>query len=259
MPKYTTGEMARLCNVTVRTVQYYDSRNLLLPSEFSEGGRRLYSEEDLHKLKAICFLRNIGLPIGSIRELLEEENTEEVLEILLRQQEETLKKEIRKCQEKISVLGIIEKELKSIGDYSVESIGDIAYKMENRKKLHKMRILLVMVGIPMDIVEISTFALGLIKGIWWPFVLGMCLVILAGLWVSLYYSRRVAYICPECHTVFKPGFREVLFAKHTPNLRKLTCTCCAHKGYCIETYDDILNGQGANIHLSVKNTQEKGD
>lgn len=45
MSKYTTGELAKLCNVSVRTVQYYDSRNILVPSELSEGGRRLYSEE----------------------------------------------------------------------------------------------------------------------------------------------------------------------------------------------------------------------
>ena len=32
MSKYTTGEIAKLCGVTVRTVQYYDSRNILVPS-----------------------------------------------------------------------------------------------------------------------------------------------------------------------------------------------------------------------------------
>ncbi len=62
MSKYTTGEMAKLCSVTVRTVQYYDTRGLLIPSALSEGGRRLYSEEDLRRLKIICFLRELGCP-----------------------------------------------------------------------------------------------------------------------------------------------------------------------------------------------------
>ena len=35
--KYTTGEIAKLCGVTVRTVQYYDTRGILIPSELSEG------------------------------------------------------------------------------------------------------------------------------------------------------------------------------------------------------------------------------
>ena len=66
MSKYTTGEMAKLCGVTVRTVQYYDARGILVPGEWSEGGRRLYTEEDRKRLKIICFLREVGLPIHSI-------------------------------------------------------------------------------------------------------------------------------------------------------------------------------------------------
>ena len=56
MSKYTTGEIAKLCDVSVRTVQYYDTRGILIPSELSEGGRRIYSEDDLRRLRIICFL-----------------------------------------------------------------------------------------------------------------------------------------------------------------------------------------------------------
>jgi len=85
MSKYTTGELAKLCNVTVRTVQYYDSRGLLVPSELTEGGRRLYSEEDLRKMNVICFLRDVGLSINSITQLFAENNPEKVIHILLQQ------------------------------------------------------------------------------------------------------------------------------------------------------------------------------
>ena len=47
MSRYTTGEIAKLCGVSVRTVQYYDQRGILVPGELSEGGRRLYSEDDV--------------------------------------------------------------------------------------------------------------------------------------------------------------------------------------------------------------------
>ena len=40
MSKYTTGEIAKLCGVSVRTVQYYDTRNILTPSELTEGRGR---------------------------------------------------------------------------------------------------------------------------------------------------------------------------------------------------------------------------
>lgn len=82
MSKYTTGEIAKLCNVTVRTVQYYDTRGILIPSQLSEGGRRLYSQEDLKKMKIICFLRDMGFSINSISQLMQEENPLDVISIL---------------------------------------------------------------------------------------------------------------------------------------------------------------------------------
>lgn len=47
---YTTGELAKLADVSVRTVQYYDQRGILSPTELTEGGRRLYTEADLDHL-----------------------------------------------------------------------------------------------------------------------------------------------------------------------------------------------------------------
>ena len=48
--------------------------------------------------------------------------------------------------------------------------------------------------------------------------------------------RNVAYICPQCHEVFRPSIKEVFFAKHTPKTRRLTCAKCGHHGFCVETY-----------------------
>lgn len=39
--RYTTGDIAKLTGVSVRTVQYYDAKGLLIPNEISDGGRRL--------------------------------------------------------------------------------------------------------------------------------------------------------------------------------------------------------------------------
>ena len=42
----TVGELARKGGVTVRTLQYYDTNGLLIPSEYSDGGRRMYTKGD---------------------------------------------------------------------------------------------------------------------------------------------------------------------------------------------------------------------
>ena len=61
------------------------------------------------------------------------------------------------------------------------------------------------------------------------------------LWFVRYYHRKVAYICPQCHSIFRPGMKEFTFASHTLRTRRLTCTCCGHKGFCIETWGGELN------------------
>ena len=99
MSKYTTGELAKLCGVTVRTVQYYDTRGILIPSELSEGGRRLYSEDDLKRMKIICFLRELDLPIDAISQILQEEHPEKVISLLIEQQEKALSDEIADKEE----------------------------------------------------------------------------------------------------------------------------------------------------------------
>ncbi len=238
MSKYTTGEIAKLCGVSVRTVQYYDSRNILVPSELSEGGRRLYSEDDLKKMKIICFLREVGLPINSIGELLSEEDPGSVISILLARQEQVLLDEIRTNQNKLDKLEHIKRELKSATRFSVESIGDIAYMMTNKKKLFRLRLFLILTGILMDIIEVGTAVLWWQTGIWWPFAVGMCIVVLLGIVISAVYFKRTAYICPQCHEVFKPKFKAAFFAYHTPTTRKLTCPKCGHKGHCVETYSE---------------------
>lgn len=236
MSKYTTGEIAKLCGVSVRTVQYYDTRGILTPSELSEGGRRLYSENELKRMKIICFLRDAGISINSIGELLSEEDPGNVISVLLEQQEQTLSAEIRERQTKLDMLGGIRRELKNVPNFSVESIGDIAYAMENKKKMKRLHAFLLLTGIPIGILQWGSVILWISTGIWQPFVLYALLIVPYAVWVSGYYFKRVAYICPQCHEIFKPGFRQAFFAKHTPRLRKLTCPCCGHKGFCVEIY-----------------------
>ena len=136
MSKYTTGEIAKLCGVSVRTVQYYDTRGILTPSELTEGGRRLYSEDDLKRMKIICFLRDAGISINNIGELLSEDDPSSVISVLLEQQEQLLREEIQEHQAKLDMLDGIKRELKGVENFSIESIGDIAYVMENKKRIY---------------------------------------------------------------------------------------------------------------------------
>ena len=157
---------------------------------------------------------------------------------MLEQQENILKEEIHERQVKLDMLDGIKQELKTIENFSIESIGDIAYAMENKKKMRKLHATLLITGLPINIIQWTSIILWIITGIWWPFALYVLVAILYGIWVTKFYFKKVAYICPQCHEVFKPKLKEAIFARHTPTLRNLTCTCCGYKGLCVETYGE---------------------
>ena len=235
---YTTGEIAKLCGVSVRTVQYYDDRGILIPSTLSEGGRRLYSEEDLKHMRIICFLREVGLPINSISALFADEHPERIISILLEEQEKALREELAERQTKLALLEGIKRELKDVENFSVDSIGDIANMMKQKKQLKKMRLTMVLTGIPVSFLEIIAVILGIAYGMWWTLAIWAAVAIPWGIIVSKYYFNHVAYICPQCHEVFKPPFKEMFWANHTPRMRSLTCPSCKRKGLCVEIYHE---------------------
>ena len=242
---YTTGEIAKLAGVSVRTVQYYDDRGILIPSELSEGGRRLYSEEDLKRMHIICFLRDAGLPINSISALFSEKNPESIISVLLEEQEELLRAELSECEKKLALIEGIKREVKEIESFSVESIGDIAHMMKQKNKLKRMRWTMVLSGIPVTALQWVAIILGITNGLWWLLGVWAGVAIPWGVIVSIYYFRHASYICPECHEVFKPKFWEAFFAYHTPRMRRLTCPKCGRKGLCVEVYAEKENKKDA--------------
>ena len=240
---YSTGEVAKICGITIRTVQYYDNRELVVPSGISEGGRRLYSNDDLAKMKIVCFLRDLNIPINTVSKILKEKNSKKVISLLLKEQKLILQNEINEKENKLKILNGLEECLEdSLSADLIERVNKKVEEMENtkdKKALQKIRGIMIGVGIPLEIIEIATFILGLKSGIWWPFAIGMVLVIIGAIFISKFYFTKINYICPECNKIFKPNFKEAFFANHTPTTRKLTCPHCKIKSFCVETTREI--------------------
>ena len=66
---YTTGEVAKLAQVSVRTLQYYDSIGLLVAHRESTD-RRYYLIEQIQLLQSILFYKQLGVPIDTIKNYL---------------------------------------------------------------------------------------------------------------------------------------------------------------------------------------------
>jgi len=63
---YKTGELAKIANVSVRTIRYYDRIGLLKPSLIKDNGYRYYSEGDAAKLQQILSLKYLGFSLDDI-------------------------------------------------------------------------------------------------------------------------------------------------------------------------------------------------
>lgn len=68
----TVGEVARMARTTVRTLHHYDEIGLLRPSGRSEAGYRLYGDADLERLHQILVLRELDVPLETIRQILDD-------------------------------------------------------------------------------------------------------------------------------------------------------------------------------------------
>ena len=64
----TIRELADSCNISVRTLQYYDQIDLLKPSGY-QGRIRLYDEAAKEKLKGILAWKVLGLSLEEIIKL----------------------------------------------------------------------------------------------------------------------------------------------------------------------------------------------
>lgn len=66
----TTGEMARLSGTTLRTVRFYESEGLITSRVREDGSHRKFPERELAKLQLISDLRDAGLSLQEIKELI---------------------------------------------------------------------------------------------------------------------------------------------------------------------------------------------
>lgn len=66
------GELAGATGLTVRTLHYYEEIRLLVASDRSDAGHRLYADADVERLYRISLLRRLGLPLGEIGRALDD-------------------------------------------------------------------------------------------------------------------------------------------------------------------------------------------
>ena len=76
---YKIGELSKLCNISVKTLRYYDAEGLLVPDEIDKfTGYRYYSASKLEDCYRIIALKELGFSLDEIRVQLTTNDNEKI-------------------------------------------------------------------------------------------------------------------------------------------------------------------------------------
>ncbi len=70
------GEAAEKAGISRQSLQYYLMVGLLEPTEVTSGGRRLFDDKAVERIRLIKRLNKTGYPLRAIRELFMEGRTD---------------------------------------------------------------------------------------------------------------------------------------------------------------------------------------
>ncbi|GAB3138108.1 TipAS antibiotic-recognition domain-containing protein [Micromonospora sonneratiae] len=100
--EWSIHDIAHSAGTTSRTLRHYDAIGLLTPSRTGRNGHRYYDQDRLIRLQRILLLRELGLGLPAIAEILEgQQDTRTALHThleLLEQERQRIERQIRSVQ-----------------------------------------------------------------------------------------------------------------------------------------------------------------
>lgn len=111
---YKIGEIAKLTNLTTRTIRYYEELGLLGDRNNRVVGElRVFENDDIKRLKKIQLLKDLGLTLEEIGQVIDLYFTDGRLLEGKRQVIQILKSHIARAEEKINELDTFKTECKN--------------------------------------------------------------------------------------------------------------------------------------------------
>lgn len=134
----TVGEVAQKMGVTVRALQYYDREGLFRPSAVSEGGRRLYSDEDIVKLHQILSLKSLGFSIEQIKTKLISVDTPEAAAAMLSEQSKAVQAQIEQLSQSLRDIDALKTEVLKMQAVDFKKYADIIVNLQMKNDNYRL-------------------------------------------------------------------------------------------------------------------------
>lgn len=99
---YTISQFARKCNVSSKTLRHYEKIGLLIPASIgTENLYRYYSREQTEEVNLIIFLKELGIPLNTIKRILDTRmKSHEIVE----EHRRTLVSQLQTCYKRLAEL-----------------------------------------------------------------------------------------------------------------------------------------------------------
>lgn len=89
---FTTGEFAKICNVSKQTLFFYDRQGIFCPELVGENGYRYYSYTQIESFTVISMLRDLGVHINEIKAHMDNPSPQALIALMESKKEEIAKK-----------------------------------------------------------------------------------------------------------------------------------------------------------------------
>lgn len=124
MAEFLIGELAKLTEVSIQTLRYYDRIGLFQPQRVDErSGYRYYGTSQMFKLEVIKYLRHLGIGIPRIREFFAANRTDQ--QQFLKQREHQVTAEITELQGIQALLRGQQQQLQLKQDLAQRPVGQV--------------------------------------------------------------------------------------------------------------------------------------
>jgi effector-binding domain-containing protein len=172
---FKIGQFSRFSQVTVKTLRYYDEIGLLKPAEVDRfTGYRYYSASQLPRLNRILALKDLGLSLDQIAQLIEGDLTPDQIRGMLRLKQVEIEEQL---QEEQARLARVEWRLKQIEQEETMPTQEVVLKQTAAQSVASVRDTVPVTGISQLFGEIFAY-------------LGQHRINPAGPPISIYYDQE---------------------------------------------------------------------
>ena len=99
---FKIGEVSKLCDISIKTLRYYEEFGLIMPVEIDKfTGYRYYNESNIESIYKIQFLKNLGLSLQDIKDF-DKDSIDKVYK--------SLRLELKEIKNKLNMLSSLKKQ-----------------------------------------------------------------------------------------------------------------------------------------------------